>query len=50
VRELGAVYLGGTTPGAVQRAGLVIENRPGAVAALGAAFSGPRQPWCPDSF
>jgi predicted acetyltransferase len=50
VRELGAVYLGGTSPAALQRAGLVTEQTRGAVTALTAALVPPRPPCCPDNF
>jgi predicted acetyltransferase len=50
VRELGAVYLGGTSPAVLHRAGLVGERRPGAVAALTAALSWSRLPVCHDFF
>lgn len=50
VRELGAIYLGGTSPAVLRRAGLLAERRPGAVAALTAAFSWPRLPYCSDFF
>jgi predicted acetyltransferase len=50
VRELGAIYLGGTSPAALQRAGLITERSPGAVAAITAAFSWSRLPFCNDYF
>ena len=50
VRELGALYLGGTSPGVLLRAGLLTERTPGAVTALTAAFASPQQPFCPDHF
>lgn len=50
VRELGALYLGGTSAGALQRAGLVTERTCGAATALTAAFASPQQPFCPDHF
>ena len=50
VRDLGALYLGGTTAAALAAAGLVSEHRPGTVAALSTALSWPRQPYCPDFF
>ena len=50
VRELGAVYLGGTAPAALHRAGLLAQRSPGAVASLTAAFAWSRQPYCSDFF
>jgi hypothetical protein len=50
VRELGSAYLGGTSPSTLLRAGLVQEHRNGAVAALGAALSWSRLPFCRDYF
>jgi predicted acetyltransferase len=47
VHALGAAYLGGTQLGAIARAGLVTEARPGAVAALSTALSWDPAPWCP---
>lgn len=49
VRELGAAYLGGPTLTAMAAAGLV-TGTPAAVSAAGLAFSGERQPWCPEVF
>jgi len=50
VSELGAIYLGGTSPAALHRAGLITERSPGAVAAITAAFSWSRLPFCNDYF
>jgi len=50
IRELGAIYLGGTSLTTLQTAGLVDERTPGAVAAITAAFTAPRAPFCPDFF
>jgi predicted acetyltransferase len=50
VHALGAAYLGGTRLGALARAGLVTEHRPGAVAALSTALSWEPAPWCPMIF
>ncbi len=50
VQSLGAAYLGGTRLGALARAGLVAEARPGAVAELSAAMSWDPQPWSPMIF
>lgn len=50
VRDLGAIYLGGTSLGALHAAGLVQEHRPGAVAEAAAAFGWPLAPFCPDVF
>ncbi len=47
---LGAVYLGGTRLGPLRQAGIVIEHRPGAVAALSAAMAWDPAPWCPVIF
>jgi predicted acetyltransferase len=46
VRELGAVFLGDRTLVPAQRAGLVDEHRPGAVAALSRATTWDVAPWC----
>ena len=46
VRELGAVYLGGTTLTALAAAGLVTEHRPSAAEAAARAFSWPVAPYC----
>lgn len=50
VRELGTLYLGGTAATVLERAGLVHERSPGAVAALAAGFSWSRLPFCLDYF
>jgi predicted acetyltransferase len=50
VRELAAVYLGGTPLTTLHTAGLVRERTQGAVAAVSAAFAAPRPPFCPDHF
>lgn len=50
VQSLGAAYLGGTGLGALARAGLVAETRPGAVAELSAAMSWDPPPWSPMIF
>lgn len=50
VRDLGAIYLGGTQLSSLQSAGLVTEWTAGAVAAITAAFAAPRPPFCPDHF
>jgi predicted acetyltransferase len=50
VQSLGAAYLGGTRLGALARAGLVAEARPGAVAELSAAMSWDPLPWSPMIF
>jgi hypothetical protein len=47
VSTLGAAYLGGTRLGALARAGLATEGRPGALAALSTALSWDPAPWCP---
>jgi predicted acetyltransferase len=50
VEALGAAYLGGTRLGALAAAGLLREDRPGAVAELSAAMSWDPAPWCPMVF
>jgi predicted acetyltransferase len=50
VRELGAIYLGGVSLTVLHRAGLVVERRPGSVAAVSTAFGADRLPFCPDFF
>ena len=50
VRELGAIYLGGTPLRPLADAGLVDEQRLGAVDAVTTAFRTPRAPWCPFVF
>ena len=50
VRDLSAIYLGGTSLAALARAGLVTERTKGAAAATGAAFAWSQPPFCPDSF
>jgi predicted acetyltransferase len=45
VRELAAVYLGGTTLAALEQAALVRELRPGAIAEASLAFSTQLAPW-----
>jgi predicted acetyltransferase len=50
VRELGAAYLGGTRLGALGAAGLVSEQRPGALGRLSAAMTWDPAPWCPRIF
>jgi predicted acetyltransferase len=50
VTELGAAYLGGTRLGALATAGLVAEQRPGAVRQLSAAMAWDPAPWCPVHF
>ena len=50
VRELGALYLGGTSPTTLHRAGLLVERTPGAVTALATALVPSRAPYCPDDF
>jgi len=50
VQSLGAAYLGGTGLGALARAGLVCQTRPGAVAELSAAMSWDPPPWSPMIF
>jgi predicted acetyltransferase len=50
VRELSAIYLGGTPLAALVRAGLVTERTKGAALATAAAFGWPQPPFCPDFF
>jgi predicted acetyltransferase len=50
VRDLSAIYLGGTSLAALVRAGLVTERTTGAAAAVGAAFAWSQPPFCPDFF
>jgi predicted acetyltransferase len=50
IRDLSAIYLGGTSLAALARAGLVTERTKGAAAATGAAFGWSQPPFCPDSF
>jgi predicted acetyltransferase len=50
VRDLGAIYLGGTQLSSLQSAGLTAEHTTGATAAITAAFAAPRPPFCPDHF
>jgi predicted acetyltransferase len=50
VRELSAIYLGGTPLAALARAGLVTERSEGAVAVTAAAFAWTQLPFCPDFF
>ncbi|MEU0401114.1 GNAT family N-acetyltransferase [Streptomyces sp. NPDC006197] len=46
VRDLGAVYLGGTAPSTLVRAGHVRAHHPGAAARADALFRGERSPHC----
>jgi predicted acetyltransferase len=50
VRDLGAIYLGGTPLTTLHRAGLIGEHTTGSVQAVSRAFSSPRAPFCPDDF
>jgi predicted acetyltransferase len=50
VRDLSAIYLGGTPLIALARAGLVSERIEGAAAAMSAAFAWTQPPFCPDFF
>ncbi|MCZ7414223.1 MULTISPECIES: GNAT family N-acetyltransferase [unclassified Streptomyces] len=50
VRELGAAYLGGVTLAELAEAGLVREERTGALAAASMAFAGTRAPWAAYGF
>ena len=46
VRDLGSVYLGGTAPGTLVRAGHIRAHRPGAAALADALFRAERPPHC----
>ncbi len=48
--ELGSAYLGGVSFRALHRAGLVREERPGALARADALFGWDPAPWCPFVF
>jgi len=50
VRDLGAIYLGGTSLSSLHAAGLIEERSAGAVASITAAFTAPRPPFCADHF
>ncbi|WP_129666288.1 GNAT family N-acetyltransferase [Phytoactinopolyspora endophytica] len=50
VRELGAIYLGGTTLRSLAAAGRVGEHRPGSVAEVSTAFGWDRAPWSHEMF
>jgi len=50
VQSLGATYMGGTTLGALARAGLADEATPGAIAALSTALCWDPAPWSPTGF
>jgi predicted acetyltransferase len=50
VRELAALYLGGTAPATLRQAGLVQEHTPGALSRMAAAFTADRLPFCNDFF
>lgn len=50
VRDLATAYLGGPALAALADAGLVVEHRAGAVAALSSALRGPTEPAVPQSF
>jgi predicted acetyltransferase len=50
IRELSAIYLGGTPLAALVRAGIVTERTKGAALAAAAAFAWPQPPFCPDFF
>lgn len=50
VADLGAIYLGGTSPAVLHRAGVLAERTPVAVARMTAAFGWSRLPFCLDFF
>ena len=50
VRDLGAIYLGNGALGGLHAAGLVEQRTAGSVAAVTAAFTSPRAPFCEDFF
>jgi predicted acetyltransferase len=49
-RDLASLYLGGTTPAALHRAGLLTEHTPGAAARLDAAWRSALAPYGPDDY
>jgi predicted acetyltransferase len=49
-RDLSAAYLGGNSFQMLHRAGLVDEQRPGALSLADALFHTDRAPWCPTHF
>ncbi len=50
VQSLGSALLGGVSFAALQRAGRVVELKPGAIERADALFRWDRQPWCPEIF
>ena len=50
VQSLGSAYMGGTALGALARAGLAEQARPGAIAAMSSALSWEPAPWSPTIF
>ncbi|NED99990.1 GNAT family N-acetyltransferase [Phytoactinopolyspora halotolerans] len=50
VRELGAIYLGGTPLHSLAVTRKIVEHRPGAAAAVSAAFGWDRAPWSHEMF
>lgn len=48
--DLGAIFLGGTTPAVLAAAGRIRERRAGAVTAATVALRSEREPWCPEVF
>ena len=50
VADLGAVYLGGTRPSVLARAGRIREHTAGALTLADAMFGWHRAPWCPNHF
>jgi predicted acetyltransferase len=50
VSALGTLYLGDQTVHRLAAAGLVAEQRPGAVSRADAMLRTPARPWCPDGF
>lgn len=50
VRDLGAIYLGGTKPSTLVAAGRIVEASKGAAARADVMFSAPRAPWNTETF
>ncbi len=50
IADLAAVYLGGTRPSDLARAGRIEERRPGALRRADAMFTAERTPWCTTMF
>ncbi len=50
IRELGMLYLGGSSPATLRQAGLIGEHTPDALTRMAAAFAWDRLPYCNDYF